>query len=778
MKFHPLRYLAVSAAHFKGRLRQQPILARTIRPWAGPRSLGHYGLAFFTLTLLLAFFSHNHPAAPVAASAEERFVDSLLAQMTIEEKIGQMTLFTTDWEATGPKIRAGYQEDIRKGRCGALFNSHTVAFTRELQRIAVEESRLKIPLLFGYDVIHGYKTIFPIPLAEAASWDLEAIERSARIAAIEASAAGLHWTFAPMVDISRDPRWGRVMEGAGEDTWWGCRVAEARVRGFQGKGLGHTDAVAACVKHYAAYGAPTAGREYGTVDMSERFFREYYLPPYAAAVRAGAATVMTSFNDYDGVPATGSHYLLADVLRRELGFAGFVVTDYTAINEMVPHGVVRNEQEAGELALHAGVDMDMQGAVFQQFLKKSLDAGKVSVAQIDTAVRRILLLKYRLGLFENPYKFCDPEREKRLLLSAEHRAAARDMARKSIVLLKNERKALPLARTARIALVGPLADNKSELIGSWSAAGNAADCVSLLEGLRAASKGAIWHAKGCDLEGDSRRGFAEAVALARRADVVVAAVGEAAYMSGEAASRTQLSLPGAQEALIEALAATGKPVVVVLMNGRPLAIPHVVERATALVEAWWLGTEAGNALADVLFGDYNPSGKLPMTFPRSVGQIPIFYNEKNTGRPFDPNSKWTSKYIDAPNSPLFPFGFGLSYTTFEYSTPTASARTFRAGDTLRISAVVRNTGERAGTEVVQLYVRDLVGSVTRPLRELKGIQRIYLQPGESQTVTFNLTEADLRFYRRDMTFGSEPGEFDIFISSHSAHGQPVRVELL
>ncbi|MCS6930486.1 MAG: glycoside hydrolase family 3 C-terminal domain-containing protein [Saprospiraceae bacterium] len=729
-------------------------------------------------TMLLALFPSKKTLITAASlSAEERLVDSLLAQMTVEEKIGQMTLFTTDWESTGPTIREGYREDIRRGRCGALFNSHTVAFTRELQRIAVEESRLKIPLLFGYDVIHGYKTIFPIPLAEAASWDLEAIERSARIAATEAAAAGLHWTFAPMVDISRDPRWGRVMEGAGEDPWWGSRVAEARVRGFQGKGLGHTDAVAACVKHYAAYGAPTAGREYNTVDMSERFFREYYLPPYAAAVRAGAATVMTAFNDYDGVPATGNRYLLTDVLRRELGFEGFVVTDYTAINEMVPHGFARDEQEAGELALHAGVDMDMQGAVFQRFLKRSLEEGKVSMAQIDTAVRRILRLKYRLGLFENPYKFCDPAREKRLLLSAEHRAAARDMARKSIVLLKNEKKVLPLSRTARIALIGPLADNRNDLIGAWSAAGSGSDCVSLLEGLRAASKGVVWHAKGCDLEGNDRRGFAEAVALAKRADVVLVAVGESAAMSGEAASRARLSLPGVQEALIEALAATGKPVVVVLMNGRPLAIPNVVERATALVEAWWLGTEAGNALADVLFGDYNPSGKLPMTFPRTEGQIPIFYNEKSTGRPFDPNSKWTSKYIDVPNSPLFPFGFGLSYTTFEYSPPTVSRRTFRLGDTLYVSATVRNTGDRAGTEVVQLYVRDLVGSVTRPVRELKGIQRIYLQPGESRLVTFALTEADLRFYRRDMTFGSEPGEFDLFISSHSAHGQPVRVEL-
>lgn len=707
----------------------------------------------------------------------DKRVDSLLALMTLDEKIGQMTLFTTDWGSTGPTIREGYTEDIRKGRCGALFNSHTVKFTRELQRIAVEETRLKIPLIFGYDVIHGYKTIFPIPLGEAASWDLEAIEKSARIAAAEAAAAGLHWTFAPMVDVSRDPRWGRVMEGAGEDTWLGCRIAEARVRGFQGRGIGNTDAVLACVKHFAAYGAPTAGRDYNTVDMSERFFREYYLPPYEAAVKAGAATVMTSFNDYDGVPASGNRYLMTDILRHEWGFKGFVVTDYTSMNEMVSHGVVATEKEAGELSLHAGVDMDMQGAIYQRFLEQSVKEGKSSLTAIDEAVRRILRLKFQLGLFENPYKFCDENREKQVVFSAEHRAAARDVARKSVVLLKNEGGVLPLSKSANIAVIGPLADNKTDLIGNWSGAGDGNACVSLLEGIKAVCTGEVTYAEGCEVESTRKSGYLRAIEIARKADVVVVGVGERAMMSGEAAARAEIDLPGVQEELIKGLAALGKPVVVVLMNGRPLAIPEVDRTAQAILEAWWLGTESGHALADILFGDYNPSGKLPMTFPRSVGQVPIYYNEKNTGRPFDPNSKWTSKYIDMPNAPLYPFGYGLSYTTFEYSDPKPAKTTFKKGEPLRISVSVRNTGKRAGEEVVQLYVRDLVGSVTRPVRELKGFRKIMLAPGESKTVEFTLTDTDFSFYRKDMSFGSEPGDFDIMVGGNSMDTKKVQVTM-
>jgi beta-glucosidase len=710
-------------------------------------------------------------------AANEAKISALLAKMTLEEKIGQLTLYTTDWGSTGPTIREGYKNDIRSGACGNLFNSHSTTFVRELQRVAVEETRLKIPLLFGFDVIHGYKTIFPIPLGEAASWDLAALELSARISAKEAAAAGLNWTFAPMVDITRDPRWGRVMEGAGEDTWLGMQIAAARTKGIQGKKIGGTDALLACVKHFAAYGAPVAGRDYNTVDMSERFLREYYLPPYRAAVEAGAATVMTAFNDYDGVPATGNKFLLDQILRKEWGFKGFIVTDYTSINEMVNHGVIANEQEAGELSLNAGVDMDMQGGIYQGYLKKSVQAGKVTQLQIDEAVRRVLRLKFDLGLFDDPYKFCDAQREKETLLHPEHRAAARDVARKSIVLLKNDNATLPLKRGQRIALIGPLAENKSELIGNWSGAGDANACVSLREGLAAVQSTGITTALGCNIEGNDRNGFARAVQLAKDADVVVVAVGEKALMSGEAAARANIGLPGLQEELVLELCKTGKPVVVVLMNGRPLAIPEVARYATAIVEAWWLGTETGHALADVLFGVYNPSGKLPMSFPRSVGQVPIFYNERSTGRPFNPDSKWTSKYLDEANTPQWPFGFGLSYTTFNYEAPVANVSGTKAATKINISVKIKNTGTVAGEEVVQLYVRDVVGSVTRPVKELKGFQKIMLQPGESRTVTFEIGQAELSFYRRDMSWGVEPGDYDLMTGTNSADLKTVSVNV-
>ena len=730
-----------------------------------------------TLVLLLSILFLNPLVAQNYRPSKgiEARVNALLSKMTLDEKIGQLTLYTTDWGSTGPTIREGYKNDIRSGACGNLFNCHTIGFVRDLQKVAVEETRLKIPLLFGYDVIHGYKTIFPIPLGEAASWDLAAIEKSARVSAIEATAAGLNWTFAPMVDVGRDPRWGRVMEGGGEDTWLGCRIAEARVHGFQGKKLGDTDAMLACVKHYAGYGAPIGGREYNTVDMSERYFREYYLPPYEAAVKAGAATVMTSFNDYDGVPASGNKYLLDDILRKEWDFQGFVVTDYTSMNEMVTHGVVVDEKEAGELALNAGVDMDLQGGIYQSFLKQSLKEGKVSKKQIDEAVRRVLRLKFELGLFEDPYKFCNAEREKKALLAPEHRAAARDLARKSIVLLKNEQQALPIKKGQKIALVGPLADNKSELVGNWNGAGNVEDCVSLRDGFSPEQRSMVLYTKGCELEGSDRSGFAAAIKAAQSSDVVLVVVGEAAMMSGEACARTEIGLPGVQEALVLELCKTGKPVVVVLMNGRPLAIPKIAESATAILETWWLGTEAGNAIADVLFGAYNPSGKLPMTFPRSVGQVPVFYNYKNTGRPFDPNSKWTSKYIDMPNSPQWPFGFGLSYTTFSYQEPKVAVKS--GGNLLTVTVSVTNTGKLAGEEVAQLYIRDLVGSVTRPVKELKGFQKIMLQPGETRELKFILTEKDLSFYRRDMTFGTEPGEYEIMVGGNSEEVKKVKIRM-
>ncbi len=708
-------------------------------------------------------------------------VEALLAKMTLEEKIGQLTLYTTDWGSTGPTIREGYKNDIRSGACGNLFNSHSTVFVRDLQKVAVEETRLKIPLLFGFDVIHGYKTIFPIPLGEAASWDMEAIEKSARVAATEASAAGLNWTFAPMVDISRDPRWGRVMEGGGEDPFLGSRIAEARVKGIQGKKIGDNNAMLACVKHFAGYGAAMGGRDYNTVDMSEKYFREFYLPPYQAAVNAGAATVMTSFNDYDGVPASGNKFLLDSILRKEWGFEGFVVTDYTTINEMVLHGVVANDQEAGELALKAGVDMDMQGGIYQGYLKKSLKEGKVTQAQIDEGARRVLRLKFELGLFEDPYKFCNAEREKNTLLAPAHRAAAREVARKSVVLLKNENSALPLRKTQKIALIGPLADNKTELIGNWNGAGNFNDCVSLKEGLQGAN---MQYAKGCELEGTDKSGFAEALRIAAQSEIVVVAVGEKAMISGEATSRTHINLPGVQEELVLELCKTGKPVVVVLMNGRPIVIPAIADKATAILETWWLGTETGNAIADVLWGDYNPAGKLPMSFPRSEGQIPVFYNEKSTGRPFDPNSKWTSKYIDEPNSPQWPFGYGLSYTTFTYTnlnaTPeTATTRGIPAGKQIRIrvNVQVTNTGKVAGEEVVQLYIRDVVASTTRPVKALKGFQKVMLNPGETKNIAFNLTADDLSFYRRDNTFGMEPGAFDVMVGGNSSDVKTVRIDI-
>jgi beta-glucosidase len=708
-------------------------------------------------------------------------VEALLSKMTLEEKIGQLTLYTTDWGSTGPTIREGYKNDIRSGACGNLFNSHSTTFVRDLQKVAVEETRLKIPLLFGFDVIHGYKTIFPIPLGEAASWDLNAIEKSARVAATEASAAGLNWTFAPMVDISRDPRCGRVMEGGGEDPFLGSRIAEARVKGIQGKKIGDNNAMLACVKHFAGYGAAMGGRDYNTVDMSEKYFREFYLPPYQAAVNAGAATVMTSFNDYDGVPVSGNKFLLDSILRKEWGFEGFVVTDYTTINEMVLHGVVANDQEAGELALKAGVDMDMQGGIYQGYLKKSLKEGKVTQAQIDEGARRVLRLKFELGLFEDPYKFCNAEREKNTLLSPVHRAAAREVSRKSIVLLKNENSALPLRKTQKIALIGPLADNKTELIGNWNGAGNFNDCVSLKEGLQGAN---MQYAKGCELEGTDKSGFAEALRIAAQSEVVVVAVGEKAMISGEATSRTHINLPGVQEELVLELCKTGKPVVVVLMNGRPVVIPAIADKATAILETWWLGTETGNAIADVLWGDYNPAGKLPMSFPRSEGQIPVFYNEKSTGRPFDPNSKWTSKYIDEPNSPQWPFGFGLSYTTFAYAnlnaTPeTATTRGIPAGKQIkiRVNVQVTNTGKVAGEEVVQLYIRDVVASTTRPVKALKGFQKVMLSPGETKKITFNLTADDLSFYRSDNTFGMEPGAFDVMVGGNSSEVKMVRVNV-
>ncbi len=731
--------------------------------------------------LIHAFKLENTFQKQVPVKSIEERVDSVMKLMTLEEKIGQMTLFTSDWAVTGPTLREGYREDIKTGKVGAIFNAHTAAYNRELQRIAVEETRLGIPLLFGYDVIHGYKTIFPVPLGESASWDLEAMEKSARIAAIEAAAAGLHWTFAPMVDIARDPRWGRICEGAGEDTYLGARIAEARVKGFQGDDLSKDNTLIACAKHYAAYGAAQAGRDYHSVDISERVLRETYLPPFMAAKKAGVRTFMTSFNELFGVPASGSRFLLTDVLRDEWGFDGFVVTDYTSINEMVDHGIVANEKDAAELSLDAGVDMDMQGATYYNYLLELVREGRISVARVNESVRRILRIKFELGLFDDPYRYSNTEREKARVFAPEHLEAARDIARKSIVLLRNEKNTLPLSKKIRtLAVVGPLAANQKELIGSWSGAGDYKQSVSLLDGIKTklGTTVKILHTEGCAITGQDKTGFKNALALAKTAEAIVVAVGESADMSGEAASRSDITLPGVQEELVKALVATGKPVVVVLMNGRPLAIPWIAENAPAILETWFLGTQAGHAIADVLFGDYNPSGKLTVTFPRNAGQIPIFYNAKNTGRPMDPLDKYTSKYLDVPNTPQFPFGFGLSYSRFEYGNLKTDRSVFGADSSpLKITCTVRNLGPYDGEEVVQLYVRDRVGSVTRPVRELKGFQKIFLKNGESKTVAFTLTADDLKFYNRDMIWTAEPGMFDLYVGGDSNAALTTAVEL-
>lgn len=727
------------------------------------------------MLLLTARIGYSQPTpSPWTDPQANSLVDSLIKRMTLEEKIGQMTLFTSDWDVTGPSIKGNYEADIRAGKVGAIFNAYTAQYTRQLQQIAVEETRLKIPLIFGYDVIHGFKTIFPIPLAEASSWDMETIRKSARYSAREAAASGLHWTFNPMVDIARDPRWGRVAEGAGEDPYLGSLVAQARVRGYQGTDWSDPLTVLACVKHFAAYGAAQAGRDYGTVDMSERLLRETYLPTYHAAIEAGAATVMTSFNELDGVPATGNSFLLTDILRREWGFQGFIVTDYTSINEMVPHGIVANEAEAGVLAVQAGVDMDMQGAVFYNHLAESVRTGEVSEARIDEAVRRILLAKYLLGLFDDPYRYSDSTREQQVTFSDELMQHARQAGRESIVLLKNDsvqgQPLLPMASNVKnIALIGPLGDNQMDLLGTWHAAGDETKVVTLRQGLQEALPNAtIRYAKGADFIGEDTSGFASARELAQAADLVIMAVGENYQQSGEAASRADLDLPGSQLALVKAMYQTGKPVVVVMIAGRPLTIPWMAEHIPAIVCAWHLGTMAGPAIADVLTGAYNPSGKLPITFPRSVGQIPIYYSMKNTGRPFSAENKYSSKYLDSSNEPLYPFGYGLSYTTFAYSDLTLNQAEITMGEELTVSVEVRNTGARAGEEVVQLYVRDLVGSVTRPVKELKGFRKIALQPEEAQEVTFTVTTDDLAFYTQNMAFQAEPGRFKVMVGPNSS----------
>ncbi len=706
-------------------------------------------------------------------------IDSLLSVMTIDEKIGQTNLLTSTRDVTGPSVNKNYEKLIREGKVGNIFNAYGARFTKALQKKAVEETRLGIPLLFGYDVIHGHKTIFPISLGEAATFDLEAIELGARIAAIEASAEGLHWTFAPMVDVSRDPRWGRVSEGSGEDVFYGCEVAKARVRGFQGDDLKATNTVLACAKHYAAYGGAQAGRDYHTVDISERELRTTYLPPFKATIDAGVASFMTSFNELNGIPATGNKYLLKDILRDEWDFKGFVVTDYQSINEMVPHGVVADKKEAVKLAMDAGVDMDLQGEVYLKHLKALIEEGSVSMTQLDTAVRRVLELKYALGLFEDPYRYSDIERQDKYVMSEENLEAARDVARKSIVLLKNEKQTLPLAKTQKVALIGPLGNSERDMIGSWSGAGkHTDDPVTVLEGFQEKiGKENVIYAQGTKLtrymkrsDASDRSGFKAAIAAAKKADVIVAAMGEMQNMSGEASCRTDLDLPGNQKELLAELLKLKKPVVLVLLNGRPLTLEWEDQNMDAILEAWFPGTMGGHAIADIVFGDANPSAKLPLTFPRSLGQVPIYYNMKNTGRPIKPNVKvntYKSMYLDNPNTPLYAFGYGLSYTNFEYSKLTLSGTTVTKDKGITVSVEVSNTGDYDGEEVVQLYIRDLVGSVTRPVKELKGFEKVFIKKGTSKTVTFEITEETLKFYDLDMNFVSEKGAFKVGIGTDS-----------
>jgi beta-glucosidase len=712
-------------------------------------------------------------AAQAAQPDVAQRVDALLRQMTLEEKVGQLNQLSGKDFSTGPgtdKVR-DIERDIREGKIGSMLNIRGAAETRRVQALALQ-SRLHIPLLFGLDVIHGYHTVFPVPLGEAASWDLEAIEESARIAAREASAAGVHWTFAPMVDIGRDPRWGRVMEGAGEDTYLGSRIAAARVRGFQGAKLGGLESVMATAKHFAGYGAATAGRDYNAVDMSEHLLYETYLPPFKAALDAGVATFMNSFNTLNGVPATGNAMLQRDILKGRWGFAGFVVSDWGSVREMVVHGYADDLADAAAKAVTAGSDMDMESSAYASSLANLVRSGRVDVALVDDAVRRVLTKKFELGLFDDPYRFSDPAREKAALADPRHRAAARRIAAESMVLLKNDGGALPLRKNARsIAVIGPLADARRDLEGGWIVDSNAATMASLVDAVRThAGPGTrVAYAAGCDVACRSDAGFAAALDLARASDVVVLAVGESWDMSGEAKSRAHLGLPGRQAELFDALKAIGKTPVVVIMAGRPLIFENVAEGANAILYAWHPGSEGGHAIADVLFGDVNPSARLPMTFPRNMGQIPIGYQQYQTGRPVlnDGNSVYKSAYIDAPNTPRYAFGHGLSYTTFAYGDLRLSATRMAPDGKITLQFTLTNSGTVAGAEVVQFYLRDPVASVVRPVKELKGFQRIQLKPGERRTVSFTIDRDTLSFFDRKLAWGAEPGKFELMVGSAS-----------
>jgi beta-glucosidase len=743
-------------------------------------------LLLFAIAQFFVCAAQNLPAAPAQALASktgkagktiDQRVDSVLRLMTLEEKIGQMNQYNGDWDATGPITKDGDKQDqIRKGMLGSMLNVTGVEHTRTLQEIAMQ-SRLKIPLLFGQDIIHGYRTIFPVPLAEASSWDTAAIQLSARIAATEASAAGVHWTFAPMVDIARDPRWGRVMEGAGEDPYLGSVIAAARVKGFQGKGLGNTDALMACAKHFAAYGAAIGGRDYNSVDMSERTLWEIYLPPFKAAVDAGAATLMNSFNDLNGIPASGNKYLQREILKGKWNFKGFVVSDWGSIGEMIQHSFVKDNYEAALAAVTAGSDMDMESRSYINNLAKLVKQGKVKMPLIDEAVKRILRKKFEMGLFDDPFKFCNAAREQQQWNNPENLKAEKIIAEKSIVLLKNENHVLPLSKQAlqgkTIALIGPFVKGIRDNLGFWSYdwPDDSSRIVSQWQGVQNKLGGntRLLYAKGCAIADTSRADFKDAVDVAAQADIIIMSVGEARDMSGEAKSRSNIHLPGVQEELIKAVHATGKPVIVMINAGRPLVFNWTADNVPAILYTWWLGTKAGDAIADVLFGDYNPSAKLPISFPRTEGQIPVYYNYLSTGRPAPNDSEtfYRSGYIDLPNSPKFPFGYGLSYTNFTYSDIELSSSSMNAGQAIKAGITVTNTGNYDGEETVQLYIRDMVASVVRPVKELKGFQKIFLKKGESKQVMFTINIDRLKFYNAELKYVAEPGEFKLFIGGNS-----------
>lgn len=748
----------------------------------------------FILTLIFTAhitFAQTKKTGKPAHQQMNTFISNLMSKMTLDEKIGQLNLLTGGEATTGSVVSTDVESKIKKGQVGGIFSLTTPARIRKAQEIAVNQTRLKIPIIFGQDVIHGYKTTFPIPLALSSTWNMEMIQKTARIAAIEATADGLNWTFSPMVDISRDPRWGRISEGSGEDTYLGSEIAKAMVKGYQGDDLAKYNTMMACVKHFALYGASEAGRDYNTTDMSlDRMYNEY-LPPYKAALDAGAGSIMTSFNDINGVPATANKWLMTDLLRKEWGFKGFVVTDYTAVNELIDHGL-GDLKAVSALSINAGIDMDMVGEGFLTTLKKSVQEGKVKAQRIDEACRLVLEAKYKLGLFDDPFRYCNEERAKTEILKPEHLAFARQVAAESFVLLKNENQTLPLKKKGTIALIGPLANTGANMPGTWSVNSDLANTASLLTGMKAVlgNQVKVVHSLGSNLVADEAyqqratmfgrdiprdnrpeaEVIKEAVELAKTADVVIAALGESSEMSGEASSRTNLEIPEVQQRLLQALLKTGKPVVLVLFTGRPLVLNWEQQHIPAILNVWFGGTETAKAITDVLFGDVNPSGKLTATFPQNVGQIPLYYAHKNTGRPLA-DGKWFSKfrsnYLDVSNEPLYPFGYGLSYTSFVYSNLRLSKNSFKPGESITASIDIKNTGSSEGKEVVQLYIRDLVGSSTRPVKELKAFQKISLKPGESKTVSFKLSENDLKFYNTALKFVAEPGDFNVFIGGNS-----------